>query len=289
MLNEMGAIAKVGGWEFDTESQKQVWTKELYRIHEVDESYEPTVSKGIEFYAPESRPVIERAVQRAIEYGEPFDVELEIITAKGNHRWVHASGKLDRERGTKKIISGTFQDITERKQAEEKIRQMAYHDSLTGLPNRKLFSDRLGIALAQARRNKKEVGIAMLDLDYFKSVNDTLGHDVGDLVLKATAERLSAPLRKGDTIARFGGDEFLLILPELKGIDDVIPVAQKIVESFRQPFPSDTHHLVLTTSIGIAVYPIDGTDEGILLKNADIAMYQAKQAGRDRYQLYNKA
>ena len=183
----------------------------------------------------------------------------------------------------------TFRDISERKQMEEKILQMAYHDSLTGLPNRKLFSDRLDIALAQAQRNQKKVGIAMLDLDYFKGVNDTLGHDVGDLVLKATAERLSAPLRKGDTIARFGGDEFLLILPDLKGIEDVIPVAQKIVESFRQPFPVDTHHLVLTTSIGIAVYPIDGTDEGILLKNADIAMYQAKQAGRDRYQLYNKA
>jgi diguanylate cyclase (GGDEF)-like protein/PAS domain S-box-containing protein len=183
----------------------------------------------------------------------------------------------------------TFRDITERKQMEEKILQMAYHDSLTGLPNRKIFSDRLDIALAQAQRNQKKVGIAMLDLDYFKGVNDTLGHDVGDLVLKATAERLSAPLRKGDTVARFGGDEFLLILPDLKGIEDVIPVAQKIVESFRQPFPIDTHHLVLTTSIGIAVYPIDGSEEGILLKNADIAMYQAKQAGRDRYQLYNKA
>jgi diguanylate cyclase (GGDEF)-like protein/PAS domain S-box-containing protein len=183
----------------------------------------------------------------------------------------------------------TFRDITERKQMEEKILQMAYHDSLTGLPNRKLFSDRLDIALAQAQRNQKKVGIAMLDLDYFKGVNDTLGHDVGDLVLKATAERLSAPLRKGDTVARFGGDEFLLILPDLKGIEDAIQVAQKIVESFRQPFPIETHHLVLTTSIGIAVYPIDGTDEGILLKNADIAMYQAKQAGRDRYQIFNKA
>jgi diguanylate cyclase (GGDEF)-like protein/PAS domain S-box-containing protein len=183
----------------------------------------------------------------------------------------------------------TFRDITERKQMEEKILQMAYHDSLTGLPNRKIFSDRLDIALAQAQRNQKKVGIAMLDLDYFKGVNDTLGHDVGDLVLKATAERLSAPLRKGDTVARFGGDEFLLILPDLKGIEDAIQVAQKIVESFRQPFPIETHHLVLTTSIGIAVYPIDGTDEGILLKNADIAMYQAKQAGRDRYQIFNKA
>jgi diguanylate cyclase (GGDEF)-like protein/PAS domain S-box-containing protein len=180
-------------------------------------------------------------------------------------------------------------DITDRKQSEEKIQQMAYHDSLTGLPNRKLFSDRLGIALAQAQRNKKKVVIAMLDLDNFKDVNDTLGHDVGDLLLKSTSERLSAALRKGDTVARFGGDEFLLILLDLELIVDAIQVAQKIVDSFRKPFPIDTHQLIVTTSIGIAVYPHDGIDEGILLKNADIAMYQAKQAGRDRYQLYKEA
>ena len=178
--------------------------------------------------------------------------------------------------------------IIERRQAEEKIRQMAYHDSLTGLPNRKLFSDRLGIALAQAQRNQKKVGIAMLDLDNFKGVNDTLGHDVGDLLLQAATERLSAALRKSDTVARFGGDEFLLILPDLKVRKDAIHVAQKIVDIFCKPFIVDTHQLVITTSIGIAVYPNDGTDEGTLLKNADIAMYQAKQAGRSRYQIYKK-
>ena len=183
----------------------------------------------------------------------------------------------------------SIRDITAQKQAEEQIRQMAYHDSLTGLPNRKLFSDRLGIALAQAQRSQKGVAVTMLDLDHFKDVNDTLGHDVGDLLLKAAAERLSAALRKGDTVARFGGDEFVLILPDLKGMEDVIQVAQKIVESFRQPFLIDTHQLIVTTSIGIAVYPHDGTDEGILLKNADIAMYQVKQTGRDRYQLCKKA
>jgi diguanylate cyclase (GGDEF)-like protein len=166
---------------------------------------------------------------------------------------------------------------------------MAYHDSLTGLPNRKLFSDRLGIALTHAQRNQKEVGIAMLDLDHFKGVNDTLGHDVGDLLLKAAAERLSAELRKGDTVARFGGDEFLLILPDLEVIEDAIQVAQKIVDSFRKPFLIDTHQLIVTTSIGIAVYPQDGTKEDILLKNADKAMYQAKQTGRARYQLCKKS
>ena len=183
----------------------------------------------------------------------------------------------------------TFRDVTDRKQAEEIIHQMAYHDSLTGLPNRKLFSDRLGIALAQAQRNQKGVAIAMLDLDHFKEVNDTLGHDVGDLLLKATAERLRSALRDSDTVARIGGDEFALILSDLKGNKDAIQVAQKIVDGFRKPFLIDTHQLMMTTSIGIAVYPNHGTDEGILLKNADQAMYQAKQTGRDRYRFYEKA
>jgi diguanylate cyclase (GGDEF)-like protein len=129
----------------------------------------------------------------------------------------------------------------------------------------------------------------MLVLDKFKDVNDTLGHDVGDLLLKAATERLSAALRKGDTIARFGGDEFVLILPDLKTIENAIQVVQKIVDSFCKPFLIDTRQLIVTTSIGIAVYPNDGIDEAMLLKNADIAMYQAKQAGRARFQLYEKA
>jgi diguanylate cyclase (GGDEF)-like protein len=129
----------------------------------------------------------------------------------------------------------------------------------------------------------------MLDLDHFKDVNDTLGHDVGDILLKAAAERLSETLRKGDTVARFGGDEFLLIFPALEAIEDAIRVVQKIVDRFHKPFLIDSHQLVVTTSIGIAVYPNNGTDEGSLLKNADIAMYQAKQAGRARYWVYKQA
>ncbi len=189
----------------------------------------------------------------------------------------------------KRCAVGFFVDITERKDIEEKIRQMAYHDSLTGLPNRKLFSDRLGIALVQAQRNRMEVGVAMLDLDNFKDVNDKQGHNAGDLLLKAAAERLSAALRKGDTVARLGGDEFVLIFPDLKGIEDASRVAQKIVDGFRKPFLIDTHSLIVTTSIGLAVCPDDGIDEIRLLKNADSAMYQAKQEGRNRYKIYSEA
>jgi diguanylate cyclase (GGDEF)-like protein/PAS domain S-box-containing protein len=228
--------------------------------------------------------------RRLFRTGEPVKaLDVEIIRKNGTKGFNEVSASLIRDAEGKPIgFRGISRDVTERKQSEEKIRQMVYHDLLTGLPNRKLFSDRLGIALAQAQRNQNKVGIVMLDLDNFKGVNDTLGHDVGDLLLQATAERLRAALRKSDTLARFGGDEFVLILPDLKVIEDAIPVAQKIVDSFYKPFLIDTHQLIVTMSIGIAVYPDDGADEGILLKNADIAMYQAKQAGRARYQLYKK-
>jgi diguanylate cyclase (GGDEF)-like protein len=238
--------------------------------------------------SPEDREQVRQNARAMLldEGNSPY--EFRIITKQGEALWIMETVASILYEGRPAIL-GNSMNITERKQAEEKIRQMAYHDSLTGLPNRKLFSDRLGIALAQAKRNQKGVAVTMLDLDHFKDVNDTLGHDVGDLLLKAAAERLSAALRKGDTVARFGGDEFVLILPDLKGMEDVIQVAQKIVESFRKPFLIDTHELLVTTSIGIAVYPHDGTDEGILLKNADIAMYQVKQAGRDQYQTYKEA
>ena len=250
-------------------------------------------------------------VSASLEKDGEAGLNIKDVTGLREHKRIEGNRKL--AIGPKKIHTtgggifgvdatgqGTFSYITERKRvetthiterelSEEKIQSMAYHDSLTGLPNRNLFSDRLGIALAQAERNQKKVGVAMLDLDKFKDVNDTLGHDVGDLLLKAATERLSAALRKGDTIARFGGDEFVLILPDLKTIENAIQVVQKIVDSFCKPFLIDTRQLIVTTSIGIAVYPNDGTDEAMLLKNADIAMYQAKQAGRARFQLYEKA
>ena len=217
------------------------------------------------------------------------NLDAELIKKNGKKMYAGISITLIKDSSGQPIgFRGIIHDITERRQAEEKIRQLAYHDSLTGLPNRKLFSDRWSIALAQSQRNQQKVGIAMLDLDNFKKVNDTLGHDVGDLLLQAAAKRLSAALRKGDTVARFGGDEYVLIIPDLKTIEDAIPVAQKIVDSFRKPFLIDKHQLFVTTSIGIAVYPNDGTDGDILLKNADKAMYQAKQTGRNRYKLYTE-
>jgi diguanylate cyclase (GGDEF)-like protein len=164
---------------------------------------------------------------------------------------------------------------------------MAYHDALTGLPNRTLFSDRLTVAMAQARRFNERVAVVILDLDKFKSVNDNLGHKVGDLLLKAVANRLNAILRKSDTVARMGGDEFLLVLSDFVDIDNVEMVARKIVEAFRKPFIIDSQLLSVTTSIGVAIYPEDGEDSDSLVKRSDIAMYYAKRKGRNNYCRYS--
>jgi diguanylate cyclase (GGDEF)-like protein len=177
-------------------------------------------------------------------------------------------------------------DITARRRTEEIIIKMAYHDALTGLPNRMLFKDRLTMAMSYATRNKKEVAVMMLDLDKFKEVNDTLGHSMGDLLLKSVSERLLQLLRMNDTVARIGGDEFMIVLPEISSSQDAGIIAQKMIHSFETPFMFDDHELRITTSIGIALYPADGKDVETLIKHADMAMYSAKAMGRNAYRYY---
>jgi diguanylate cyclase (GGDEF)-like protein/PAS domain S-box-containing protein len=182
---------------------------------------------------------------------------------------------------------GIIRDITATKQAEETIRHMAYHDALTGLPNRILFNDRLTMAMANAQRSEKNAVVMMLDLDKFKQVNDVLGHKIGDLLLKAVAERLIKTLRKSDTVARMGGDEFMIILPEIVHEYDAGIVAEKIIEVFQWPFKLETKELSVTTSVGVSIFPKDGTDTDTLMKHADIAMYCSKGLGRNKYTCYS--
>ncbi len=178
------------------------------------------------------------------------------------------------------------EDVTERRKTEETIHKMAYYDPLTGLPNRILFNDRLTLAIAHARRYKQMVAVMFLDLDRFKDVNDTLGHTVGDQLLKHVAERLKGSVREDDTVARLGGDEFTLLLPGVANVEDASKVAEKIIKTTRRPFKVDGHELYITTSIGVALYPDDGLNSEDLLRNADAAMYHAKEEGRDNCQFY---
>jgi len=181
------------------------------------------------------------------------------------------------------------QDITGRRHAEERIHHLAYYDALTGLPNRALYNDRLSLALVRAQRTREMLVVLFLDLDWFKDVNDTLGHSVGDQLLKSVAGRLTDSLRKEDTVTRLGGDEFALLLPGIDLVENAAGTAQKILEAVKKPLTLDGHELNITASIGIAIHPADGESAETLLKNADIAMYHAKEQGRNNYQFFTPA
>ncbi|MEZ4598757.1 MAG: Cache 3/Cache 2 fusion domain-containing protein [Syntrophotaleaceae bacterium] len=215
--------------------------------------------------------------------------EYRIVNGEGEVCWVETrSWPRFSETGRITHFQSVLLDITVRRKAEEAVHKLAYYDGLTGLPNRMLLLDRLEQALVQAKRDKRQLALLFLDLDGFKEVNDLRGHAFGDLLLKQVGQRLDDSIRKSDTIARFGGDEFVLLLPGVRETGEVKFVAQKILETLNQPFSLEGEQVKVTTSIGIAIYPIDGGDAGTLLKRADIAMYTAKNRGRRGFCFFNE-
>jgi diguanylate cyclase (GGDEF)-like protein/PAS domain S-box-containing protein len=202
--------------------------------------------------------------------------------------WTLESSAIVEEPGQPPVVEGTCVDITDRKRAEEEIEHLAYHDGLTGLPNRKCLQDHMALALAQSQRAGSRLAVLFLDLDRFKLVNDSMGHGVGDEVLRQVGARLRGCVRAGDTVARVGGDEFVLLLADVES-DHVAPLARKILEAVSAPLVASGHRFSMTTSVGISLYPEDGADADALLRNADIALYRAKERGRNNFQLCTPA
>ncbi|MCH8050477.1 MAG: PAS domain S-box protein [Chloroflexi bacterium] len=212
-------------------------------------------------------------------------------------RWVHKDGSIVwmeltyvpiySDDGTRVALEGVARNITGRKKAEATIEHMAYHDPLTDLPNRSLLKDHLELAIAQARRSGHKVAVMFLDVDRFKVINDTLGHPSGDKLLKRIGKQLTRVVREGDTVARVGGDEFILLLPDLTDPDDARVVAERALQRIRRKRSLDGRELVVTASLGISVYPSDGDDAETLLSHADTAMYKAKDNGRSQYEFYD--
>lgn len=199
--------------------------------------------------------------------------------------WLNISAVIGDDGDVVNYVS-VFSDITWRKRDEEKLSFQANHDPLTSLPNRPLFHERLSRALARGARNASQIAVFFLDIDHFKEVNDTLGHHIGDQLLQSVAERLSGCIRQGDTLARLAGDEFTVILEDLNDFADAASVAHKILRQCNQPFSLDGHDIAVSASIGVALYPRDGTDLDTLLRRADQAMYSAKKLGKNNYQFF---
>ena len=237
--------------------------------------------------AEEFRTFFER-MRRALAAGESYSAEISLTRQDKTVVWISISAKaLDAE-----DLSDGFiligEDITEKRSDRERINFLAYHDVLTGLPNRMLMVDRLQQALATAARNRKKVAVFFLDLDRFKEVNDTLGHEVGDLLIKQVGDRIRQCVRESDTVARFGGDEFLIVLPNILEIEDVEVVATKVREALAKPFQLGDHVVSVSGSIGVSLYRDHGEDIDDLMKHADIAMYRAKQRGGNNYVFYEE-
>jgi diguanylate cyclase (GGDEF)-like protein/PAS domain S-box-containing protein len=241
------------------------------------------------FVHPDYRKVVsDRAMAHQRGENVPEQYEIKILSRHGETRWVEITAGAT-SYNEKPSIIGTVFDITDRKQAEENIRQMALQDILTGLPNRILLEDRADLAISSANRRKTRFALLFIDLDDFKPVNDMHGHRVGDLLLKEAAVRIRNLLRGSDTPARIGGDEFLVLLPDIESENDAVIAAEKICGAFSDPFIIEGKNLKVSSSIGIAIYPDHGDDLIKLSRNADIAMYKAKKTGPGNVSVYKPA
>ena len=230
-------------------------------------------------------------LMKRIADNEPIE-HYETVHTRSDGRRIHVCLTISPIKDKTGAIIGAStiaRDITERKRADDRIRHLALHDALTGLPNRVLFRERVTDAIRQARSMQHKVSVLFIDLDHFKGINDSLGHQIGDRLLQLTASRLRRCLREGDGVARLGGDEFVIDLPMLTSSTDAMSIAHKVLEVLREPFMIDQYVLHASASIGIGLYPNDGQNVEALMHAADTAMYHAKKKGRNNYQFLRQA
>jgi diguanylate cyclase (GGDEF)-like protein len=301
-LNQAQQLARMGSWEWNpildhvqlSESCKRVLGLSINSDVRDIASLTASVHPG-DYHN------LHKGLDTLKELGKPLSIDCQMTANEGDKRFIHLEAEVhcDSDNGNV-IVTGTIQDISDRKRDEEKIRYLAYYDSLTTLPNRVLFKEHLKRALTVASIHKKMIAILFLDLDRFKGINDSLGHDIGDLLLQQVAHRLQQRIRPYDVlcrvleeqqpplIARLGGDEFTIMLEGIDSPDNAAQVARRVLEALNPAFDLNGNEAFISCSIGISIYPHDGTELDMLVKNADVAMYCAKDLGRSTFQFYTK-
>src|SRR5438552_3880319 len=271
---------------YDGEMRCQVWNRFMEDLTGLRTEH-VLLKRAGDFFPLLGDQPIDEILSRVLK-GETVSVAETSYMVPGTERegWMSASYRPQYDsKGNVTGIIGRVLDLTDRKRAEQQMEYQAYHDSLTGLANRRLFQEHLTLAIALAQRKRRPVAVLFLDLDHFKVVNDSLGHTLGDSLLKEISTRLKTSVREGDVVARVGGDEFTIVLQELEKKEDVAAMAQRVLRVVAEPIDVEGQRLYITTSIGITVYPEDGEDAETLLKNADNAMYRAKAVGRNTYEM----
>jgi diguanylate cyclase (GGDEF)-like protein/PAS domain S-box-containing protein len=301
-LSHAQHIAKMGSWEWHLRPD-EVLLSDPCRYMLGLQSDQPvlTISSFVELVHATDRDRVREALDRLVEGGLPLKMDCRWTVPNGSHRYFHLGAEDHRDPVDRAVyITGTIQDITERKQTEEKIRYLAYYDSLTGLPNRALFKEHLKRSLGMAQQQKHILAVLFIDLDRFKGVNDSLGHDAGDQLLQQVAERIQQYVRSYDTlsrcstefensiVSRIGGDEFTILLDDIKSAGVTAVVARRVISTLEAPFILNGQEVFISASIGISIYPDDCTDVDSLVKYADIAMYSAKCSGRGTFQFYTQ-
>lgn len=287
LFRQAERMANFGSWRLSLADNHIEWSDQVYTIHDVPLGTDPSLIDALKFYPPSERMIVTRAMTHTIETGTPFDFETDFVTAKGKRRRVRSMGELETVDGKPSALVGVFQDVTAQYELEQKLRQLAHHDTLTGLPNRARLDDYLDSRLTRLSVQPEPMHLLLIDLDNFKRVNDECGHHAGDELLQWVAEQLRGPGLDTCFAARLGGDEFVLLVEGAADCDRIEVIVEHALGALRRTVEAPGSDIDVSASIGVTRWLGAMQDRRALLKAADNALYDAKRSGRNRARVSN--